>query len=133
MFAHSLIQMLALAATMTAARTDVPVPAGLRSLRPHQVVEQIMARREALSLSDEQFARLDDLTIAIRGEKHGFIHRGGKPHRTRHVPMISRQEAFDRATAVLTPDQQARLGWLFPGAPIASTRVQRVRGAPGKP
>ena len=133
MFAHSLIHAFALAATVTAARADLPVPAGLRSLRPHQVVERIMARREALSLSDAQFARLDDLTIAIRGEKHSFIHRGGKPHRTRHLPMISRQEAFDRAAAVLTPDQQVRLGWLFPGAPIESSRVRRVGGAPGKP
>lgn len=117
MFTHSLVQALALAATLGAARADLPLPAGLRSLRPHQVVQQIMARREALSLSDEQFARLDDLTIAIRGERHTFIHRGGKPHRTRHVPMTSRQEAFDRAVAVLTPEQQERLEGLFPAVP----------------
>lgn len=133
MFTHSLVQALALAATLGTAGADPPVPAGLRSLRPHQVVEQIMARREALSLSDEQFARLDDLTIAIRGEKHRYTREGLKAHQRRHIPMISREEAFGQAVAVLTPEQQSRLEGLFPAVPREPHRMRRYHRAPGKP
>ena len=95
------------------ARADGPVPQALRSFKPYQVVEQIMAQREILSLSSEQFARLDELSIAVRTEKHSYTHQGGKPHNTQHVPMISRQQAYDQALVLLTPEQQARLESLY--------------------
>jgi hypothetical protein len=92
-----------------------------------------MALREVLSLSQEQFARLDDLSIAIRTEKHRFTHTGGKPHETRHVPMATRQQAYDKALAVLTLDQQALVEALFP-APAPARRTSRRPTAPhGKP
>jgi Spy/CpxP family protein refolding chaperone len=122
-------------ATTAAARADSPVPQAFQSLKPHQVVEQIMAQREVLSLTDEQFARLDDLSLAIRTEKHTFTHQGGKPHVTRHVPMVTRQEAYQKALAVLTPEQQARLEALFPtAAPALIQRALRKPTVPhGKP
>lgn len=110
--------------TAVSARADGPVPQAYRSFKPYQVVEQIMAQRAVLGLTDEQFARLDDLSIAIRTEKHRFTHQGGKPHFTQHVPMVTRQEAYDKALAVLTPEQQARFDALFP-AP-ASAPAQRA-------
>lgn len=110
-----------------------PLPAGLRSLKPYQVVEQLMAHQEMLGLSATQFDRLDALSSTIRTEKHQFTHRGGKPHRTRHVPMISRREAFEQAMAVLTPEQQQRVQGLFQApvpAPRAEKRLTRPRGKP---
>jgi hypothetical protein len=99
------------------------------------VVEQIMAQREVLALTDEQFARLDDLSTAIRTEKHRFTHQGGKPHETRHVPMVTQQQAYDKALAILNPDQQATLQALFPvPAPAPVQRAPRKLTVPhGKP
>jgi len=137
MFARTVLGLTAvlLAAATTAARADGPVPQALRSLKPYQVVEQIMAQREVLALTDDQFARLDDLSTAIRTEKHRFTHQGGKPHETRHVPMVSRQQAYDEALAILTPDQQATLQALFPApAPAPVQRAPRKLTVPhGKP
>jgi hypothetical protein len=97
------------------------------------VVEQIMVQREVLSLTDQQFARLDDLTIAIRTEKHSFTHQGGKPHNTQHVLMITRQQAYDEALAVLTPDQQAQLESLYL-IPVTAERAPHKLITPhGKP
>jgi Spy/CpxP family protein refolding chaperone len=115
------------------APADGPVPQALRSFKPYQVVEQIMVQREVLSLTDQQFARLDDLTIAIRTEKHSFTHQGGKPHSTQHVPMITRQQAYDEALAVLTPDQQAQLESLYL-IPVTAERAPHKLITPhGKP
>ncbi len=123
---------LLLTATATA-RADGPVPQAFRSFKPYQVVEQIMAQKEVLSLTDQQFARLDDLSIAIRTEKHSFTHQGGKPHNTQHVPMVSRQQAYDQAMALLTADQRARLESLYQ-VPAAAQRAPRKLTTPhGKP
>jgi hypothetical protein len=117
-----------LAAAATSARAAGPVPQALRNYRPHQVVEQIMAQRQVLGLTDAQFARLDDLSVAIRTEKHRFTHQGGKPHVTKHVRMVSQSQAYERALAILDPAQQATLQALF-GAPAP---VQE-KAAPRKP
>ena len=120
-----------LAGAITVAQADGPVPKTLQSLKPYQVVEQIMAFQEVLGLSDEQFARLDDLSVAIRTEKHRWNHQVGKPHFTSHVPMITRQQAYDQALALLTPDQQARLEALFP-APGPEVTPKPAKSAPRK-
>jgi hypothetical protein len=120
-----------LAGAITVARADGPVPKTLQSLKPYQVVEQIMAFQEVLGLSDEQFTRLDDLSVAIRTEKHRWNHQVGKPHYTTHVPMITTQQAYDQALALLTPDQQARLEALFP-APGPAVRPTPAKPAPHK-
>ena len=115
------------------ARADGPVPQALRSFKPYQVVEQIMAQREILSLSSEQFARLDELSIAVRTEKHSYTHQGGKPHNTQHVPMISRQQAYDQALVLLTPEQQARLESLYLIPVTAEPAPHKLITPHGKP
>lgn len=135
MLARTLVTLTAalLLASPVSAVAGPPLPSGLRSLKPYQVVEQVMAHRELLALSVAQFDRLDALTLTIRTEKHQFIHRGGKPHRIRHVTMISRRQAFERAMAVLTAEQQERVQALFQ-APLPTTRVEkRVSRPRGKP
>lgn len=101
-----------------------PLPPGLRSLKPYQVVEQIMAHREVFNLGQEQFDRLDAISLAVHTEKHRFIHRGSKPHGTRHVTMVSRGQAFERAMTVLTSDQHQRVQGFFQ-APLPKSRVER--------
>jgi Spy/CpxP family protein refolding chaperone len=119
----------------TTARADGPVPQAFRGLKPHQVVQQIMAQKEVLQLTDEQFNRLDDLSLAIRTEKHSFTHQGGKPHNTQHVPMVTRRQAYDEALAILTPDQRARLEAMFQApALVPAQRAARKLTTPhGKP
>ncbi len=120
-----------LLSTAAAAGADGPVPQAFRSLKPYKVVEQIMTQGVVLDLTLEQYARLGDLSVAIRTEKHRFTHRGGKSHFTRHVPMVTRQQAYDRAVAFLTLDQQARLEALFPvPAQRAPRKVIVPRGKP---
>jgi hypothetical protein len=122
-----------LTGTTALAHAAGPVPQAFRGLKSHQVVEQIMAQRQVLSLTDEQFARLDDLSIAIRTEKHQFTHQGGKPHVTQHVSMVSRSKAYAMALAILEPDQQGTLQALFP-APAAAKQAPRKLTVPhGKP
>jgi Spy/CpxP family protein refolding chaperone len=116
------------------ARADGPVPPALKSLKAYQVVEQVMAQRALLDLTDEQFARLDDLSLTVRTEKHSFTHQGGKPHFTQHVPMITRQQAYTQALAILTPEQQARFEALYPAPSSGAKPVARKLTVPhGKP
>lgn len=122
-----------LLATPATAVAHERVPEGFRSFNAYQVVEQIMVHREVLNLSQEQFDRLDAISRAVRTEKHQFVHRGGKPHRTRHVTMISRGQVFEQAMAVLTTEQQERVQGLFQ-APLPKARVERRVTRPhGKP
>jgi Spy/CpxP family protein refolding chaperone len=123
-----------LVAAAVPARAAGPVPQALKSLKAYQVVEQVMAQRELLSLTDEQFARLDDLSAAVRSEKHRFTHQGGKPHNTRHVPMITRQQAYDQALGILTPEQRERFEAFYPAPAPESKPVDRKLTVPhGKP
>jgi hypothetical protein len=122
-----------LMATAATARAELPVPAAFNTLKPYQVVEQLMAQREVLGLTEQQFAALDAVSLEVRNEKHQFAHRGGKPHRTTHVPMISRQAAFDRALAVLTPVQQQRAQFLFPASESEKAAPRKLARPHGKP
>ena len=122
-----------LVAAVVPARAEGPVPLALKSFKPYQVVEQIMAQRQVLSLTDVQFVRLDDLSQAIRNEKHRFTHQGGKPHITQHLPMVTQQQAYDRALAILTPDQQARLEALFPAPAPRRPTPHKYTAPHGKP
>jgi hypothetical protein len=120
-----------LVTTATNGYAGPPVPGAFKNLKPYQVVEQIMAQREALSLTEQQFAQLDQLSLAVRNEKHLYAHQGGKPHNTQHVPMISRGDAFAQAMAVLTPEQQAQVKFLFPEPVVRAPR--RAIAPHGKP
>lgn len=126
-----------LLATAAPARADGPVPRSLKNLKPYQVVEQVMAQRQVLGLTDQQFNRLDDLSTAIGTEKHRFTHQGGKPHVTQHVTMITRQQAYDRAMAILSPDQRTRFealnGVPAPDATKGATKARKPITPHGKP
>ena len=135
MSARSVIGLTAvlLTSAVGVSRAGPPVPAAFKSLKPYQVIEQIMVQREWLSITDPQFGTLDSISLVVRNEKHQFAHQGGKPHNTQHVPMISRGKAFAMALAVLTPEQQERVRYLFP-APAPSQRTPRRVTLPhGKP
>ena len=120
-----------LAGAITVARADGPVPKTLQSLNPYQVVEQVMAFQEVLGPRHEQFARPDDLTPDLQTEKHRWTHEGGKPHVSKHMPMVTTQQAYDQALEILTPDQQARLEALFP-APGPAVTSEAAKPAPRK-
>lgn len=112
--------------------TGQSLPPAFRGLKPYEVVTQIVAQREALDLTEAQVIRLDSLRLAVRTEKHRFTHRGGKPHRTRHVTMISRGQAFKQAMSVLTPEQQERVERLFQTTPVPSPGQGGRASRPGK-
>lgn len=101
--------MLAIGAPAVAAQNEVP--AALRNLKPHQLVEAVLAERQALDLTGVQERSLDSMHLAIRSEPHRYRTTGApsKAHRsTRMLPMISDEEAFEDAMAVLTPEQRKR-------------------------
>jgi hypothetical protein len=101
--------MLALSAPAAAAQDEVP--AALRDLKPHQIVEAVLAERQTLGLTGVQERRLDSMHLAIRSEPHRYrtTSAPSKAHRsTRMLPMISDETAFEEAMAVLTPEQRTR-------------------------
>jgi hypothetical protein len=111
-----LVPALVLAISAPAAAQD-QVPAALRSLKPAQIVEVVAAERTALDLTTVQARQLDSLNLAIIKEPHSYKtapSAPGKAHRnTRMEPMISQQEAYADALAILTTDQRARAKALF--------------------
>lgn len=105
---HTLAPVLALALAVPAVAQD-QVPTAFRSLKPHQIVEAVAAERQTLSLTAAQQLRLDSLHLAIRTEPHRYVAAPvpGKAHENfRMRPMISRQQAYATALAILTPDQR---------------------------
>jgi Spy/CpxP family protein refolding chaperone len=97
----------ALGSTFGVARAQAQnAPTELKSLKPHEVVEQVLNFRDRLALTDEQVAQLNELHITVRDEKHQYSHTGGKPHVTTHQAMITRGQAYADAMAILTPEQR---------------------------
>jgi hypothetical protein len=110
-----LVPVLALAMSAPLAAQN-EVPAALRSLKPHQIVEAVVAERQTLELTPVQERRLDSLHLAIRREPHRYekAPSPGKAHRNAKMqPMISGQGAYADALTILTPDQRARAGARF--------------------
>jgi hypothetical protein len=91
---------------LTTLPETVKVPAALQGLKPHVIVERVLAQRKQLALSDDQVRQLEELHLMIRDEKHRYTHQGGKPHLTTHQQMVTRSQAFGDAMAILTPDQR---------------------------
>jgi Spy/CpxP family protein refolding chaperone len=101
------------AATATA-QASATIPAGLKDLKPHEVIEQVLHKQVDLGLSQDQVARLTDWHERVADEPHRFKHDPStKPHDVTHMPMVSRQEAFDSTIAILTPTQRTQLATLF--------------------
>ena len=91
---------------LTALPQTVKVPPALEDLKPHVIVERVLAERERLALSGDQASQLEELHLMIRDEKHRYTHEGGKAHQTTHQQMVTRSQAFADAMAILTPDQR---------------------------
>lgn len=98
---------------LTTLPETIKLPARFQSVKPHQIVEEILRERARLGLSDAQTKQLDELHVMIRDEKHRYSHRGGKPHKTRHQQMVTREQAFADAMALLSPEQRLRAVELF--------------------
>lgn len=106
-----------LAAAGNRASAQQRAPAELGALKPHQVVEEVLGLRQELGLTEEQVTQLNELHLAIRDEKHQYSHAGGKPHTTTHVPMVTHNQAYADAMAILTPDQRPRAAELLKTLP----------------
>jgi hypothetical protein len=91
---------------LTTLPQTVKVPPALQDVKPHEIVERMLAERERLALGDDQVRELEELHVMIRDEKHRYAHRGGKPHETAHQQMVTRSQAFADALAILSPDQR---------------------------
>ena len=103
-----LLPALALVISVPAAAQN-EVPAALRSLKPHQIVQAVAAERQTLDLTAVQERRLDSLHQAIRSEPHRYeaAPSPGKAHQdVRMQSMLSEQQADADALAILTPEQR---------------------------
>jgi Spy/CpxP family protein refolding chaperone len=98
---------------LTTLPETIKLPAGLTGGKPHEVVERILQKREQLGLSQAQAQQLDELHVMIRDEKHRYSHRGGKPHQTTHQQMITREQAFADAMAILSSQQRLQTVEVF--------------------
>lgn len=98
---------------LTTLPQTIKIPMGLSTGKPHEVVEHILAQRKQLGLSEAQAQELGELHIMIRDEKHQYARHGGKPNQTTHQRMISREQAFADAMALLSPEQRLRTVELF--------------------
>jgi Spy/CpxP family protein refolding chaperone len=98
---------------LTTLPETIKLPAGLNGGKPHEVVERILQKRAQLGLSEAQIQQLEELHVMIRDEKHRYSHRGGKPHQTMHQQMITREQAFVDAMAILSPEQRLKILELF--------------------
>ena len=107
-----LIPVVAVLLMSTAACARAPEGQGsapnLGGLQPHEVPQQVLSLRGELGLTDEQVSELNELHVAIRDERHRYSHSGGKPHNTVHQAMITREQAYVDAMAVLTPEQRPK-------------------------
>jgi hypothetical protein len=125
-------------AISTPAMAQKEVPAALRNLKPYQIVEAVIAERQALGFTEIQVARLESLHQAIRTEPHRYQRAPSlKAHRNvRMEPMISKKRAYADALAIMTPDQRtgaaARFGdpsyqlpeELQPSRPVAQGQAE---------
>ena len=134
MSARFSLTLAALLLAAPAAAGATPVPAALNTLKPADLVEYVMAQRDYLVLTDAQYVALGNLSVTIRTERHQWVHKGGKPHSTRHVTMISRQQAWDQAQAILSAEQQQRLASVVqaPAVKSKSEPVDRPKSKGGK-
>ena len=112
MFRASLMTAALIAAVATApARGQEPVPATLQNLKPHEIVEAVTSESKTVDLTPAQLGRLDSLHVAVRDEQHNWETVPGSHAHTakRMKPMISAEQAYGSAMAILTPEQRGKL------------------------
>lgn len=102
------------ASTSMAAQQEVP--AALRQLKPHQIVEAVSAEQgRSLHLTSAQIRRLDALHVSVRSEPHKY-ERSPSPKTHQNVrmkSMISKRRAYADAMVILTPEQRTQLEAVF--------------------
>ena len=92
------------------------VPPSLARLKPHEIVEAVVAERDILALIDQQADDLEALHVAIRDEQHRYTRRAHGPKGPEHMmmaPMITKRRAYNDALSYLTPEQQDRAARRF--------------------
>lgn len=132
---HQLLAPVLMLLVSAPAAAQDQVPTAFRSLKPYQIVEAMAAER-SLDLTAVQGRRLDSLRLAIRGEPHRYEGAPSpKAHQNvRMQPMISRQEAYADALAILTPAQRSRARARF-GDPEyrLPKELRQTHAAPNRP
>ena len=115
MLAHRMLVPALVLAISTPAAAQDQVPAAFRSLKPHQIVEAVIAERETLDFTEIQARQLDSVHLAVRDEVHRYERSPSlKAHQNvRMKPMISKRRAYAHALAILTPEQRARAAARF--------------------
>lgn len=112
MRARTILVPVFLLAASTPMAAQEQVPAALRGLRPHQIVEAISAEQgSTLHLTSGQIRRLDSLHVVVRSEPHRYVTSPSqKVHQNvRMQPMISKRRAYADAIAILTREQRAQI------------------------
>jgi hypothetical protein len=91
------------------------LPRALDSYKPHEIVEAVISEATPLALTTDQARRLDELHVTVRDERHRWAPiSGSKAHvALRMAPMISQEEAYRGALAVLTAAQREKVEQTF--------------------
>lgn len=110
---------LATAASMPlAAQKKTTLPENMRKLKPHEIVASALEQRQELGLSEAQSAKLEAWHGAVKNEKHTYLPTGRTKQPTDSMKtMITREEAYRKTAAILTPEQRMRWVALVPPPP----------------
>jgi hypothetical protein len=130
-----LVPALALAISAPAAAQN-EVPAALRNLKPHQIVEAVMSESKILGLEEVQIQWLDSLHLAILKEPHRYVSVAtDKPISGSWMsPMVSRKRAYAEALSILTKEQRAQAQARFNDAGYRlPAELQTPAAGTGKP
>jgi hypothetical protein len=129
-----LMSALLTAGIVSPAFSQLQVPVSFSDLKPHEIVEAVTSEARAFGLTKEQRAQLDSLHVSVRDERHrwtrGPSHKAHKP--LRMEPMISSDEAYGDALAILTPAQRDVIAQRFGQAdyvPVVPSLASEVPAA----
>lgn len=89
-----------------------PLPKALSGFKPHEIPQSALANRGALQLSEQQVTALTQWHTTITKEQHQYAPSSNikNPNGGQHKPMISRDRAYEKTAAILTPTQRGQ--WL---------------------
>ena len=112
---------------------DAPIPVRVASMRPVQVVREILADSAALRLSPVQVQSLAALEVHVRAaQEPRRVWTGQKPYFQREVPGMSSQEALRQAFAVLRYGQRDQVLARLDGVPPEPVPAGGVDPRPGQ-
>ena len=117
----TLVHWLILAAAVStplAAQKKAALPEGMRKLKPHEIVASALERQSELGLSEAQVKKLEAWHGTVQNEKHTMLPTGRVKQPTDSMKtMITREEAYEKSAAILTPEQRMRWVALVPAPP----------------